>query len=129
MNKYNFHVEWSDGDEGYIATCPAFPRISGFGDTPEEALAEVEVALELAVEAAIAHGRPLPEPTSLKPFSGKFQLRVPKQLHAQLVRQAEAEGVSLNTLAVSYLSEAVGATQAGAQLAGSHAEPPQSPGA
>ncbi len=36
--------------------------------------------------------------------SGKFLLRVPKSLHAALVAEAEAEGVSLNQLCLAKLS-------------------------
>ncbi len=38
-------------------------------------------------------------------------MRVPKSLHRRLAERAKAEGVSLNTLAVSLLSEGIGARQ------------------
>jgi hypothetical protein len=37
-------------------------------------------------------------------FSGKFNVRVPKSLHAALASEAEAEGVSLNQLIVAKLA-------------------------
>jgi antitoxin HicB len=40
--------------------------------------------------------------------SGKFVARVPKSVHAKLSSRAKAEGVSLNTLVVSLLSEGLG---------------------
>lgn len=49
----------------------------------------------------------LPEPP-VKPqrqeYSGKFNVRLPKSLHAALVSEAEAEGVSLNQLVVAKLA-------------------------
>ncbi|SRR5581483_6967930 len=49
----------------------------------------------------------LPEPP-VRPqryeYSGKFNVRVPKSLHAALAREAEAEGVSLNQLVVAKLA-------------------------
>ena len=42
-----------------------------------------------------------PEP---KEFSGKFNVRIPKSLHAALVSEAEAEGVSLNQLVLTKLA-------------------------
>jgi len=42
--------------------------------------------------------------------SGKFVVRVPKSLHASLVRLAEREGVSLNSLIQVALAEFVGAS-------------------
>lgn len=43
--------------------------------------------------------RPLP-----KEYSGKFNVRIPKSLHAALVCEAEAEGVSLNQLVLAKLA-------------------------
>lgn len=37
-------------------------------------------------------------------YSGKFNVRIPKSLHAALAREAEAEGVSLNQLVVAKLA-------------------------
>jgi hypothetical protein len=37
-------------------------------------------------------------------YSGKFNVRVPKSLHAALASEAEAEGVSLNQLVLSKLA-------------------------
>ena len=44
MNKYSMVVQWSEEDEGYIATIPEFTGLSAFGVTKEEALKELEVA-------------------------------------------------------------------------------------
>jgi hypothetical protein len=49
----------------------------------------------------------LPEPPvgpQRREYSGKFNVRVPKSLHAALASEAEAEGVSLNQLVVTKLS-------------------------
>jgi len=40
-------------------------------------------------------------------------LDLPKSLHAKLTRQADVEGVSMNTLAVALLAEGLGRKQAG----------------
>lgn len=42
-----------------------------------------------------------PEP---KEYSGKFNVRIPKTLHAALAIEAEAEGVSLNQLVLAKLA-------------------------
>lgn len=107
MNKYSFYVAWSDGDNGYIATCPEFPGLSAFGETADEALSEAKIALEMFVEVYKEEGQPLPKPIARQKYSGQFRLRLPKSLHARLSHQAEIEEVSLNTLAVSYLSEGI----------------------
>ncbi len=49
----------------------------------------------------------LPEPPTgpqKREYSGKFNVRVPKSLHAALASEAEAEGVSLNQLVVAKLA-------------------------
>jgi hypothetical protein len=49
----------------------------------------------------------LPEPVAgpqRREYSGKFNVRVPKSLHAALASEAEAEGVSLNQLVVAKLA-------------------------
>jgi HicB family len=43
-------------------------------------------------------------PSAAPMKSGRFLVRIPKSLHAALVEEADREGVSLNTLAVSRLS-------------------------
>jgi hypothetical protein len=49
----------------------------------------------------------LPEPPvgpQRHEYSGKFNVRLPKSLHAALASEAEAEGVSLNQLVVAKLA-------------------------
>jgi len=45
-NRYPFNIEWSEEDQEYVATCPAFPGLSAFGESEEEALREGKIALE-----------------------------------------------------------------------------------
>jgi len=47
--KHRYAVRWSDEDAAFIAVCPDFPGLSAFGDTPADAVAELDVAVELAV--------------------------------------------------------------------------------
>ena len=49
----------------------------------------------------------LPDPLvgpQRREYSGKFNVRIPKSLHAALASEAEAEGVSLNQLVLAKLS-------------------------
>ena len=43
-----------------------------------------------------ANGEVLPVPLSQKPYSGKFQLRIPPEKHRSLAITAAEQGVSLN---------------------------------
>jgi len=62
MNKYHINLFYSTEDEGYIADIPDLKFCSAFGDTPQEALQEVMVALELWIEEAKANNNEIPEP-------------------------------------------------------------------
>ena len=63
MKDYHINICFSQEDEGYIADVPDLPMCSAFGKTPAEALAEVEAAKQVWLEAARAEGKPIPEPT------------------------------------------------------------------
>jgi predicted RNase H-like HicB family nuclease len=61
--RYPYHINiFFDPDDGdYIADVPDFKYVSAFGDTPEEALREVLVALDMAIEVLQEQHKPLPE--------------------------------------------------------------------
>lgn len=103
--KYSFTLRYSEDDAGYIAVSPEFPELSAFGESPEEAIAEAKVALELFIETYREENKPLPEPNVMKEHSGQIRIRLPKSLHQRLSLQAAEEGTSLNTLMIQYISE------------------------
>lgn len=105
MSKYGFNLLWSEEDQGFIVTCPDFPGLSAFGETPDDALVEAKVALGLFIESLQASGDPLPKVTEAVDFSGQIRLRMPKSLHSSLAAKAEKEGVSLNTWLITLLVE------------------------
>ena len=61
-HKYAIEIIYSDEDEGFIAVVPELPGCSAFGETEEEALREVKVAVSLWLETAREEGRAIPEP-------------------------------------------------------------------
>jgi predicted RNase H-like HicB family nuclease len=63
INKYAIEIFYSEEDEGYIAIVPELPECSAFGETEEEALKEIKVAIDLWLETAKKDGRDIPEPT------------------------------------------------------------------
>lgn len=60
--RYEIDIFWSKEDEGYIANVPDLEYCSAFGETYEEALREVRVAMELHLDTLKETGRPIPEP-------------------------------------------------------------------
>jgi predicted RNase H-like HicB family nuclease len=62
MSDYHINLFYSDEDNGYIADIPDLDVCSAFGSSPEEALAEVEIAKDAWLSAARDAGRPIPRP-------------------------------------------------------------------
>jgi len=62
MSDYHINIFYSEEDGGYIADIPDLESCSAFGETPEQALAEVEQAKQAWLEAARQAGKPIPEP-------------------------------------------------------------------
>ena len=61
MTRYAIITFWSDADAAWIADAPDLKSCSAFGDTPEEAVAELSVAMEAWLAAAEKAGHRLPE--------------------------------------------------------------------
>jgi len=62
MKDYHINIFFSDEDECYVADIPDLEFCSAFGDTPEQALREVEIAKSAWIESAKESGKPIPEP-------------------------------------------------------------------
>ena len=62
MRDYHINIFYSEDDGGYIADIPDLEACSAFGDTPDEALKEVQRAKSLWLEAAQAEGKEIPSP-------------------------------------------------------------------
>jgi predicted RNase H-like HicB family nuclease len=65
MQHYRINIFYSEEDGGYIADLPELRFCSAFGNTPAEALAELEIAKAAWLEAAHANNKPIPEPTEV----------------------------------------------------------------
>jgi predicted RNase H-like HicB family nuclease len=62
LSDYHINIFFSDEDGAYIADIPDLESCSAFGKTPEEALAELEIAKEAWLDAVRAEGKPVPVP-------------------------------------------------------------------
>jgi antitoxin HicB len=109
---YPFDIRPFSKEEGggYSITFPDLPGCCSDGATPEEAINNGRDALESWLVVAREFGDELAKPFSNA--SGRFVQRVPRSLHAQLIARAKIEGVSLNTLVVSIVSQGLGQRQA-----------------
>jgi predicted HicB family RNase H-like nuclease len=73
-----------------------------YGETPEELRAEFKKSLVVFLEVCKEKGI---EPR--RSYSGKFNLRIPPELHEKLAMTAQAEGKSINMLAQEALVQRV----------------------
>lgn len=63
MTDYHINIFYSEEDNGYIADIPDLDSCSAFGDTPEKALTELELAKSAWIQAAQQAGKPIPTPS------------------------------------------------------------------
>src|SRR6266852_4991271 len=68
VKDYHINIFWSDEDGCYVADIPDLFACSAFGDSPEQALAELEQAKENWLAAAREAGKPIPEPRYRPPI-------------------------------------------------------------
>jgi predicted HicB family RNase H-like nuclease len=101
---YAYRVTWSEEDSEYIGLCAEFPSLSWLASEPEATLQGIRQVVADVVVDLQANGEPIPEPLSVKKYSGRFMVRVPPELHRQLALEAAESGVSLNRLASDKLS-------------------------
>ena len=93
---------------GFLIEFPDLPGCMSDGGTMEETIKNGQDAVSCWLSAAKDLGRAIPSPGKFESQSGKWVQRVPKSLHCRLVEQAKREGVSLNTLIISMISESMG---------------------
>ena len=62
MPRYAIVVFWSDEDNIWVADAPDLKSCSAFGATPEQAVAELRMAMEAWLDAARESGHRIPEP-------------------------------------------------------------------
>lgn len=110
LTDYPFEVRPLSEDEGggYLVSFPDFAECISDGDTIEEAIGNGRDALKATIAALKSKGLGVPAPNSGGVASGKFVARVPRTVHAQLATRAKAEGVSLNTLVLTFIAQGLG---------------------
>ncbi|HMO51633.1 MAG TPA: toxin-antitoxin system HicB family antitoxin [Kiritimatiellia bacterium] len=98
-------VEWSEEDQCYVGVCPGLMLGGVHGDEEAKVYKELCQAVEEWIALCEQDGVPLPEATAGKEYSGKFVVRVGKDLHKALAISALRHGESLNEHCVHLLRE------------------------
>lgn len=104
-DRYLKMVEWSEGDGCYVGTCPGLMLGGVHGNDEAKVYADLCRAVEEWIAIHEQDGAPLPAATAGKDYSGKFVVRVGKDLHRELAIHALQERTSLNAYCAKVLRE------------------------
>ena len=111
LDQYHFTVRPLSKEEGggYLVEYPDIPGCMSDGETIEEAIANGREALRDCIDVFKESGRKVPKPSI---EAAQWRQRLPRTLYSKLTKQAENEGVSINSLVTAMIAEAIGAKQA-----------------
>lgn len=89
---------------GYVAYIPELEGCITQAETLSELAEMIEDAKSGWIDLALQDGKEIPEPDN-EEYSGKFNVRIPKSLHKELVVKAKSENVSLNQMTTYLLAK------------------------
>ena len=104
LNEYSAKIEYDPEIDQFRGEILGLNGGADFyGKNPQELRKEFKNSLKVFLEVCEEKGIP---PT--KNFSGKFNLRVSKELHNRISIEAASEGKSINQWVVDTLSDSIG---------------------
>ncbi len=98
-------VEWSDDDQCYVGSAPPLIGQSCHGKTESDVIGQLQAIVEEWVGLLLVDGKPLPEGTAERRFSGKFVVRLAPAIHRKVALKAMARGESLNEFVSETLAQ------------------------
>ena len=103
VNGYHARIEYDEEKDQFRGEILGLSGGADFyGSNPDELRREFKKSLDVFLQVCKEQGI---EPR--RHFAGKFNLRIPPELHEKLALSAEAQGKSLNTLAQEALQKSV----------------------
>ena len=106
-DRYIKIVEWSDDDQCYVGSVPGFLGPCCHGKKEEAVYMELCQIVDEWVAIHEHDGIPLPQGTASKEYSGKFILRLGKELHKLLAIKAVQANESINHFCQKLIRKAV----------------------
>ena len=94
--KYSYRIMWSDEDQEFVGLCAEFPSLSWLSKTQDDAFQGIRKLVSDVVKDLKKNHEAIPEPLATKHFSGKLIVRIPPDLHRELVMEAREAHISLN---------------------------------
>jgi predicted HicB family RNase H-like nuclease len=104
-------------DGTWCASLVEIPGVTAAGDDPTQTLDMLRDSFELWTADARSKGDEVPAPLNPETVSGRFLLRLPRDVHARAAREAARQGTSLNTWIVAAVAERLGQAGAGTDAA------------
>jgi predicted HicB family RNase H-like nuclease len=104
-DRYAYRVTWSEEDQEYVGLCVEFGSLSWLAKSPQSALRGIRKIVDDVIKDMERSGETPPLPLAGKHFSGKLLVRVPPDVHRILTIKAAEQGISLNRLISSKLSQ------------------------
>jgi predicted HicB family RNase H-like nuclease len=108
-------IEWDPADRCFIGSAPPIIGPSCHGATEAEVLRKLAPIVDEWVAMFLGEGRPLPEATANREYSGKFLIRLDPELHKKAALHALVNGQSLNQYVVETLENEYLAREASAE--------------
>jgi antitoxin HicB len=110
LDQYQFTVRPLTKDEGggYLVEYPDIPGCMSDGETIAEAIVNGREALRDCIDVFRKSDRRLLKPSV---EAAQWRQRLPRTLYSKLTKQAEIEGVSINSLVTAIIAEAIGSKQ------------------
>ena len=105
VKQYAYRVIWSEEDQEFVGLCAEFPSLSWLDEEQDAALQGIVRLVEETVRDMAANGEAIPEPLSLRKYSGKFLVHTTPEMHRRLTLLSAEAGVSLNR----YINSRLGA--------------------
>ena len=80
MEKYTYRVIWSEEDQEFVGLCAEFPSLSWLEEEQDAALHGIVRLVSDTLKDMEANKEPIPEPLSLRKFSGNFVVRTTPEM-------------------------------------------------
>lgn len=93
---YCYRVFFSPEDEEYVGKVAEFPSLSVLEPTQIDALKGIVGAVRFTLAEMKESGEAIPEPISLRNYSGHISLRMTPEQHRFVAMQAAEQNVSIN---------------------------------
>ena len=100
---YSYRVRWSAEDGEYAGSVAELPSLCWLAADRAGAFSGIQQLATGIVVDMLSDGETPPKAIADRTYSGKFVVRVPPELHRQLVIDAAEQHVSLNRLISSRL--------------------------